>query len=114
MTVLFITHDIGQACYLADRVLVMEHGVMVEQGTVDEVIFNPQHEYTKRLLADVPKLHEEIELHIGDARPGDGRAGLTAATSPGPVHVQCGGAVCCPEPEIVLKLRGGSNTRGVG
>lgn len=38
MTVLFITHDIGQACYLADRVLVMEHGVMVEQGTTDEVI----------------------------------------------------------------------------
>ena len=63
ITVLFITHDIGQACYLADRVLVMEHGVMVEQGTTDEVIFNPQHEYTKRLLADVPKLHEEIELH---------------------------------------------------
>ena len=63
MTVLFITHDIGQACYLADRVLVMEHGVMVEQGKTDEVIFNPQHEYTKRLLADVPKLHEEIELH---------------------------------------------------
>lgn len=63
MTVLFITHDIGQACYLADRVLVMENGVMVEQGTTDEVIFNPQHEYTKRLLADVPKLHEEIELH---------------------------------------------------
>ena len=63
ITVLFITHDIGQACYLADRVLVMEHGVMVEQGTTDEVIFNPQHEYTRRLLADVPKLHEELELH---------------------------------------------------
>jgi peptide/nickel transport system ATP-binding protein len=62
MTILFITHDIGQACYLADRVLVMEHGVMVEQGRTDQVIFNPQHEYTKRLLADVPKLHEALEL----------------------------------------------------
>jgi peptide/nickel transport system ATP-binding protein len=62
MTVLFITHDIGQACYLADRVLVMEEGSMVEQGATDEVIFNPQHEYTKRLLADVPKLHSTIEL----------------------------------------------------
>ena len=62
MTILFITHDIGQACYLANRVLVMEHGVMVEQGTTDQVIFNPQHEYTKRLLADVPKLHEAIDL----------------------------------------------------
>jgi peptide/nickel transport system ATP-binding protein len=58
MTVLFITHDIGQACYLADKVLVMEHGVMVEQGPTDQVIFNPQHEYTQRLLSDVPKLHD--------------------------------------------------------
>ena len=41
LTVLFITHDIGQACYLADRVLVMEHGLMVEQGKTDEVIFEP-------------------------------------------------------------------------
>ena len=62
MTILFITHDIGQACYLADRVLVMEHGVMVEQGSTDQVIFSPQHEYTKRLLADVPKLHAALDL----------------------------------------------------
>ena len=58
MTVLFITHDIGQACYLADQVMVMEHGVMVEQGPTDDVIFHPSHEYTQRLLSDVPKLHE--------------------------------------------------------
>ena len=58
LTILFITHDIGQACYVADRVLVMEHGIMVEQGKTDDVIFNPQHEYTQRLLSDVPKLHE--------------------------------------------------------
>jgi ABC-type oligopeptide transport system ATPase subunit len=57
LTVLFITHDIGQACYIADRVLVMSNGMMVEQGKTDEVIFNPTHPYTKRLLADVPKLH---------------------------------------------------------
>ena len=66
MTVLFITHDIGQACYLADQVLVMEHGVMVEQGTDRRGDLPPEHEYTQKLLADVPKLHEEIELNIGD------------------------------------------------
>lgn len=59
-TVLVITHDIGQACYLADQMLVMEKGVMVEQGSTQEVIFNPQHTYTKQLLADVPKLHGDL------------------------------------------------------
>lgn len=56
MTILFITHDIGQANYIADQVLVMEHGVMVEQGPADKVIFDPQHEYTRKLLSDVPRL----------------------------------------------------------
>jgi len=57
MTILFITHDLGQAYYLSDRVLVMYRGDLVEQGTVKEVLSNPQHEYTQRLLADVPRLH---------------------------------------------------------
>ena len=60
MSILFITHDIGQACYFADRVLVMSKGEVVEQGRVDDVVFAPQHEYTRRLLADVPRLHEDI------------------------------------------------------
>lgn len=57
LTILFITHDIGQACYVSDRVLVMSKGEIVERGSADEVIFNPQHEYTRQLLADVPRLH---------------------------------------------------------
>jgi peptide/nickel transport system ATP-binding protein len=61
LTVLFITHDIGQACYLADEVVVMEHGLVVEHGTTDEVIFTPQHDYTKRLLADVPDLKGSLK-----------------------------------------------------
>ena len=59
MSILFITHDIGQACYFADRVLVMSQGEVVEQGPVDEVIFNAQHEYTRRLLTDVPRLYDD-------------------------------------------------------
>ncbi len=61
LTVLFITHDIGQACYLADDVVVMEHGVIVERGTTDQVIFDPQNDYTKRLLADVPDLKGSLK-----------------------------------------------------
>lgn len=56
LSLLFITHDIGQAYYLADRVLVMYQGEMVEHGETEVVLQNPQHEYTKRLLADVPRL----------------------------------------------------------
>ncbi len=60
LTVLFITHDIGQACYLADRVAVMERGRVVERGSTEEVIFSPQGEYTRRLLADVPDLRGSL------------------------------------------------------
>ncbi len=60
LTVLFITHDIGQACYISDRVLVMKNGKLVEQGPVEEVIFSPKDEYTQRLLADVPRLHDAV------------------------------------------------------
>ncbi|HVX42798.1 MAG TPA: ABC transporter ATP-binding protein [Mycobacteriales bacterium] len=59
LTIIFITHDIGQACYISDRVLVMCQGELVESGPTEDVIFRPQHEYTQRLLADVPRLHED-------------------------------------------------------
>ena len=64
LTVLFITHDIGQACYLADEVVVMERGLVVERGTTDAVIFDPKNEYTKRLLADVPDLKGSLKSRL--------------------------------------------------
>jgi peptide/nickel transport system ATP-binding protein len=57
MTVMFITHDLGQASYISDRVLVMYRGRLVEEGIADDVLWNPQHDYTRQLLADVPTLH---------------------------------------------------------
>jgi len=56
MGIIFITHDLSQANYVADRLLVMYRGELVEQGPVKTIMANPQHDYTKRLLADVPRL----------------------------------------------------------
>ncbi len=51
---LVITHDLGLAWNIADRVLVMHQGRIVEEGTVEEVLLAPQHDYTKKLLSVVP------------------------------------------------------------
>ena len=56
--VMFITHDMAVVAQMADRVVVMYQGKKVEEGTVHEIFNNPQHEYTKSLLAAVPKLGE--------------------------------------------------------
>lgn len=62
MTIIFITHDIGLAYYISDTVYIMEHGKFVESGAADEVILHPQAAYTKRLISDVPKIHEVWDL----------------------------------------------------
>src|SRR6056297_3563097 len=56
--VLFITHDMAVVAQMADRVVVMYRGNKVEEGTVEEIFENPKHDYTKSLLAAVPKLGE--------------------------------------------------------
>ena len=55
--VMFITHDFGVVAEIADRVAVMRLGRIVEQGSARDVLTNPQHDYTKALLAAVPALH---------------------------------------------------------
>lgn len=56
MAVLFITHDMGVVAEIADRMVVMYQGKVVETGATEEIFYNPQHPYTKALLASVPKL----------------------------------------------------------
>lgn len=62
MGILFITHDLGVIAEIADRVIVMYRGKIVEQGTVYEIFANPKHPYTKGLLACRPKL--DLRLRV--------------------------------------------------
>jgi peptide/nickel transport system ATP-binding protein len=73
MGVLFITHDFGVVAEIADRVAVMQHGRIVEIGTKDQVLNRPSHDYTRRLIAAVPRL--EARRHD----PLDGRPIVIAA-----------------------------------
>ncbi len=56
--VVFVTHNMGVASYIADRIAVMEKGKLVELGARDQVIFSPEKDYTKLLLAAVPELED--------------------------------------------------------
>jgi oligopeptide transport system ATP-binding protein len=54
MAILIITHDLGVVKHFADRVIVMRLGEVVEQGRIDDVFENPQHEYTEMLIDSIP------------------------------------------------------------
>jgi peptide/nickel transport system ATP-binding protein len=56
MAVMFITHDFGVVADIADRVVVLQHGKVVEQGAAADVLHRPQHPYTRALLAAVPTM----------------------------------------------------------
>ncbi|MFG2558171.1 dipeptide ABC transporter ATP-binding protein [Streptomyces sp. NPDC048496] len=70
--VLLVTHNMGVVADFADRVAVMYHGEIVETGPVEDVLLRPSHDYTKRLLAAVPR------LSVAEA----GRPAAAAATRP--------------------------------
>lgn len=58
-SIILITHDLGVVAGMCDRVIVMKEGEIVEEGTTEEIFNNPKHDYTKRLLNALPKLHEK-------------------------------------------------------
>ena len=60
LSILFISHDMQVVRALSDEVLVMYFGHVVERGHADEVLTNPQHEYTQKLLASVPTIRRKI------------------------------------------------------
>ena len=60
LSYLFVSHDLSVVKHLAHRVAVMYQGKIVEQGDGEQVFTNPQHEYTQRLLAAVPRAHPDV------------------------------------------------------
>ena len=69
LTYIFITHNLGVVEYLADEVCVMEHGKIVERGTVDQIFDAPQMAYTQKLLGSIPSLDPDApRLNTQDKR----------------------------------------------
>ena len=60
LSMIFITHDIGVVQHVADRIIVMNKGRIVEEGTCEQVLGNPWEEYTKYLMASVPKIGKPL------------------------------------------------------
>jgi peptide/nickel transport system ATP-binding protein len=89
--VLFITHDFGVVADIAERVVVMKEGLVVETGTADEVLRNPRADYTKMLIAAVPKLIPRA------ARPSRGKRVLETV---GVSKVFSGGGLFQPAREV--------------
>ncbi|WP_259362964.1 dipeptide ABC transporter ATP-binding protein [Curtobacterium sp. ME12] len=94
-----ISHDLGVVEQLADDVVVMQHGVVVEQGPVGDVLRDPQHPYTKRLLAAIPSAHAP-GARLSDAP----RAVLTPRPASRPVPVA--GSVVLSVSHVTKRYRG--------
>ncbi|MDO5493663.1 MAG: ABC transporter ATP-binding protein [Nesterenkonia sp.] len=127
--ILLITHNMGVVADMADRVVVMLHGEVVETGPVSEVMLSPRHPYTQRLLDAMPKLrqdshdleetvHEAEEVHgehvdpdgatvsvtepDPDARPG---ASASETTESGPGRTASGDPFALEAKDIALEYK---------
>ena len=70
LSILVVTHDLGLAWNIADRLAVMYLGRIVEQGPTEAVLANPRHPYTRALLSVVPEVHH-LETQILSGEPPD-------------------------------------------
>lgn len=59
-SIILVTHNLGVAAHLADRIIVMKNGLVVEQGSSQKVVKAPEHEYTKLLLDAMPKIGGDV------------------------------------------------------
>ena len=88
MSVVFITHDMGVVAEVADRVLVMYRGEIVEDGTAIQIFDAPRHPYTRALLAAVPRLGFDARQRRAGAVPA-ARWLASASGAPRPPSSPC-------------------------
>jgi ABC-type oligopeptide transport system ATPase subunit len=87
LAILFITHDLSLGNYISDRTVILRHGAIVEMGATTKVFGNPQHPYTKALLAAVPQLHTKWPKRPEAA--GENRVRRSATTLEPPPLREC-------------------------
>lgn len=91
MAMMFITHDLGVVAEIADEVVVMYLGTVVERGLVDDIFHNPQHPYTRALLRSIPRMGQGSRQRLASIR---GQVPHPFAYPPGcPFHPRCDQAV---------------------
>ena len=56
MAILYVSHDLASVAGICDRIAILQHGAIVECGTTEQIFTRPQHEYTKRLMAALPRI----------------------------------------------------------
>ncbi|AXR74575.1 ABC transporter ATP-binding protein [Auritidibacter sp. NML130574] len=80
--ILLITHNVGVVADMADRVVVMFQGEVVESGPVEKILTEPEHAYTKRLLDAVPTLSQP-QIEVNESNPADHQHPASPAVDPG-------------------------------
>jgi oligopeptide transport system ATP-binding protein len=105
LSVLLITHDLGVACEVADRLAVMYHGRIVETGPTAQVLAAPSHPYTQALLQSVPSAADRDELAVIAGSPPAPRAELPGC----PFAPRCTWRIerCVEERPLLLPVTGG-------
>jgi peptide/nickel transport system ATP-binding protein len=112
MAVMFITHDLGVVAEIADEVVVMYLGKVVEQGSVDAIFHTPRHPYTQALLQSIPKLGARGQHRLAAIRGGVPHP-LARPTGCG-FAPRCGQAIaglCATTPPDLRDLPGGGRVR---